>query len=222
MISLLALVVILAGFLLGVQPLLVIVVAAFVAGLGAHIAPLAILALLGKAYNANRFILAIYLILPVVGLLERRGLQAKARALVVDLRGATLGRLLAAYMLFRQISAGLGLISIAGHPQTVRPLLAPMAEAAAERAGPLDDAGRDRVRALAAATDNLGLLFGEDIFLAIGSILLMRGILLQYGITVEPLAMSLWAMPVAVAAFLIHGARLACMGRRQGKKDAAA
>ena len=217
MISLLSLVVILAGFLLGVQPLLVIVVAALVAGLGAHIAPLAILALLGKAYNANRFILAIYLILPVVGLLERRGLQRKARALVADLRGLTLGRLLAVYMLFRQISAGLGLISIAGHPQTVRPLLAPMAETAAEREGMLDDEARDKVKALAAATDNLGLLFGEDIFLAVGSILLMRGILLQYGITVEPLALSLWAIPVAVAAFVIHSARLAVMARRRAE-----
>lgn len=215
MISLLALVVILVGFLFGVQPLLVIVVAALVAGLGAHIAPLAILALLGKAYNANRFILALYLILPVVGLLEARGLQAKARALVADLRGLTLGRLLAVYMLFRQISAGLGLISIAGHPQTVRPLLAPMAEAAAEREGPLDDDARDKIKALAAATDNLGLFFGEDIFLAIGSILLMRGILLQAGISVEPLAMSLWAIPVAVAALVIHGARLALMARRK-------
>ncbi len=215
MISLIALVVILVGFLFGVQPLLVIVVAALVAGLGAHIAPLAILALLGKAYNANRFILALYLILPVVGLLEARGLQAKARALVADLRGLTLGRLLTAYMLFRQISAGLGLISIAGHPQTVRPLLAPMAEAAAEREGPLDDDARDKIKALAAATDNLGLFFGEDIFLAIGSILLMRGILLQAGISVEPLAMSLWAIPVAVAALAIHGARLALMARRK-------
>lgn len=72
--------------------------------------------------------------------------------------------------------SAVGLTSVAGHPQTVRPLVAPMAEAAAEAQGvALSDAQRDEIRAYAAATDNVGLFFGEDIFLAIRSILLMKG-----------------------------------------------
>ena len=55
-------------------------------------------------------------------------------------------------------------------PQTVRPLLAPMAEAAAGKIDPaLDDDERERVKALAAATDNVGLFFGEDVFIAFGA-----------------------------------------------------
>ena len=69
-------------------------------------------------------------------------------------------------------------------------------------------------KALAAATDNIGLFFGEDIFLAIGSILLMKAVLEGYGIRLEPLQLSVWAIPTAIAAFVIHGARLMLFDRR--------
>jgi uncharacterized membrane protein len=199
------------GFLLRFNPLLVIVVAAFVTGLAAGLDPLAVLARFGHAFNETRYVTAIYMVLPVIGLLERFGLQARARSLVGGLRGLTVGRLLAGYLVFRQLSAALGLTAVAGPAQTVRPLVAPMAEAAAERQG-ADDT--EQVRALAAATDNVGLFFGEDIFIAIGSILLMKGVLEGYGISIEPFHLSVWAIPTAIAAFLIHGARLWLLDRR--------
>ena len=96
----------------------------------------------------------------------------------------------------------------------MRPLVAPMAEVAAEQHGPLSEETRETVKAYAAATDNVGLFFGEDIFLAIGSILLMKGLLEQYGIILEPFALSVWAIPTAIAAFLIHGFRLWRLDRR--------
>jgi uncharacterized membrane protein len=115
--------------------------------------------------------------------------------------------------------AAVGLTSVAGHPQTVRPLVAPIAEAAAERqSGGLDPAEREEVRAWAAATDNVGLFFGEDIFLAIGSILLIKGLMEQYGIELEPFQLSVWAIPTAIAAFLIHGFRLWRLDRRLNRK----
>ncbi|MDP1027598.1 DUF969 domain-containing protein [Sphingomonas sp. KR1UV-12] len=205
------------GFLLRFNPLLVIVVAALVTGLAAGLDPLTVLARFGHAFNETRYVTAIYMVLPAIGLLERAGLQARARSLVAGLRGLTVGRLLAGYLLFRQISAALGLTAVAGHPQTVRPLVAPMAEAAAERQG---DADPERVRALAAATDNIGLFFGEDIFIAIGSILLMKGVLDGYGIHIEPFHLSVWAIPTAMAAFLIHGFRLWLLDRRLGRRPA--
>jgi uncharacterized membrane protein len=96
----------------------------------------------------------------------------------------------------------------------VRPLIAPMAEAAAEtKLGVLTVATRHRIRAYAAATDNIGLFFGEDIFIAIGSILLIRGFLEQNGVRVEPAALALWAIPTAICAFAIHGTRLLLLDR---------
>jgi uncharacterized membrane protein len=175
----------------------------------------AIISAFGKAFNDARYVSIVWIVLPVIGMLEAFGLQERARGLISGLKGATTGRLLAGYLLMRQATAALGLTSVAGHPQTVRPLVAPMAEAAAEKqAGALQDKQREEVKAFSAATDNIGLFFGEDIFLAIGSILLMKGLLEQYGIILEPFELSVWAIPTAIAAFLIHGFRLWLLDRR--------
>jgi uncharacterized membrane protein len=84
-----------------------------------------------------------------------------------------------------------------------------MCEATATRTlGALDDDTRERVRALAAATDNIGLFFGEDIFLAFGAVLLIQSFYKGQGIELEPVSIALWALPTAIAAFVIHGVRI--------------
>jgi uncharacterized membrane protein len=57
---------------------------------------------------------------------------------------------------------------------------------------------------MSAATDNVGLFFGEDIFVAFGAIVLMQTILQAEGIEVNPLHMALWGIPTAITAFIIH------------------
>ena len=215
MLTLLGVAVVVAGFAARFNPLLVVVIAALVTGVTAGLSPLAVIAALGKAFNDNRLVTVALLVYPVVGVAERAGLQERARMLISRFRGVSLAPFLIGYMAFRQITAALGLVSIAGQAQTIRPVVAPMAEAAVEvREGPLSDETRHDIRAQAAATDNIGLFFGEDIFLAIGSILLMVGVLAQEGIQLDPLQLSVWAIPSAVAAFLIHGARLLLYQRR--------
>ena len=203
------------GFALRFNPLAVVAVSAIATGLLGGMDFPKVLATLGKGFNDNRYITVVYIVLPVIGLLERYGLQQRARALIVRMRGATTGRLLLAYLGFRQIFAALGLTHVAGHAQTVRPLVAPMAVAAAEKEhGALDEATDERVKAMAAATDNVGLFFGEDIFIAIASILLIQGSLASFGIQLTPIQLSLWAIPTAICAFLIHGARLLRLDRQ--------
>jgi len=68
---------------------------------------------------------------------------------------------------------------------------------------------------MTAATDNVGLFFGEDIFFAIGSIVLIQQVLAADGYVLAPLELALWAIPSAIAAFLIHGARLWWWDRRR-------
>lgn len=211
MLTLLGVAVIVLGFALRFNPLLVVIAAALTSGLAAGLSPVEVLAAFGKAFNTNRYVTVAWLVLPAIAVLERAGLKEQARKTIQALRAATPGRILIAYLALRQISAALGMTQVAGHAQTVRPLVAPMAEAAAE---PLDEGRRDQVKAMTAATDNVGLFFGEDIFLAIGSILLIVGFLDQSGITVEPLHLSMWAIPSAIAAFVIHGGRLLLFDRK--------
>jgi uncharacterized membrane protein len=213
MLVLSGIVIIAAGFLLRFNPLLVVLVAAAASGLAAGMAPLAILAAFGKAFNDSRYVTVIYMMLPLIGLLERHGLQERARMLIAGMRGATAGRLLIFYMVFRQITAACGLNSVAGQAQTVRPLVAPMAEAAAQAQSGVERRDEE-VAAMSAATDNIGNFFGEDIFLAMGSVLLMKGVLEGEGISIAPFDLSVWAIPTAIAAALIHGFRLLRLDRR--------
>lgn len=203
------------GFALRFNPLLVVAVAAIATGLLGGMPFLKVLGVLGHGFNENRIVTLIYIVLPVIGLLERYGLQQQARALISRMRGATTGRVLILYLGFRQIFAALGLTSVAGQAQTVRPLVAPMAVAAAEKEhGELDEATAEHVAAMSAATDNVGLFFGEDIFIAISSILLVQGALKVYGIELTPFELSVWAIPSAICAFLIQAMRLLLLDRR--------
>ena len=216
---LLGIALVVVGFAFRFNPLLVVAVSAIATGLLGGMDFLKILGVLGKGFNDNRYVSIIYLVLPVIGLLERYGLQQRARTMIVRMRGATTGRLLVGYLAFRQVMAALGLIAVGGHAQMVRPLVAPMAEAAAEKAhGKLDEATLDRVKAMAAATDNVGVFFGEDIFIAIASILLIQGSLAGFGIQLTPFQLSVWAIPSAICAFIIHGTRALLLDRQLGRR----
>lgn len=218
MTPLLGLLVLVVGFIARINPLAVVLAAALTAGIAAEIEPLAVLAALGKAFNTNRYVSVLWIILPVVGLLERAGLRERAADIITASARLTAGRLLVLYLAFRQITAAIGLLSIAGHAQTVRPLIAPMAEAAARRARPdITVESLARIRAMAAATDNVGVFFGEDIFLAVASILLIKGVLETQGIIVQPFELAVWAIPSAILAFLVHGGRLLAMDCRIGR-----
>ena len=93
-----------------------------------------------------------------------------------------------------------------------------MALAAAEKQHrELTDEEADQVKSYAAATDNVGLFFGEDIFFAIGSIVLIQQTLATYGYDLAPLELALWAIPSAIGAFLIHGFRLWRFDKKLGR-----
>ncbi|WP_313034786.1 DUF969 domain-containing protein [Massilia alkalitolerans] len=203
---LLGVAVIVAGFLLRAHPVLVVVAACGVTGLAAAMPVESILASLGTAFVKTRN-LPLILLLPLaaIGLLERAGLRERAQAAIAQVASATAGRLLIVYLFARETSAAAGLTSLGGQASMVRPLVAPMAEAAAEtKYGKLPEPLRHRIRAMSAATDNVGLFFGEDIFVAFGAIVLMQTILNAEGIAVDPLHMALWGIPTAITAFIIH------------------
>jgi uncharacterized membrane protein len=148
-------------------------------------------------------------------------LREHAQRWMARLQGMTLARLLIGYLLLRQLLAMLGLTGIAGPAQTVRPLLAPMAEAAAEKIVPeLTDDDRDELRAVAAATDNVGRFFGEDVFIALGAVLLIQAFYTQHGIELTPLSIALWALPTAIAAFVIQSIHIWLYQRRLQRRAA--
>lgn len=202
--------VIVLGFVMRTHPVLVVVAACGVTGVAAAMPVEAILASIGSAFIKTRN-LPLILLLPLaaIGLLERFGLKEHAQASIAKIKSATTGRLLIFYLFVRELSAAFGLTSLGGHASMVRPLVAPMAEAAAElQNASLPEKMRYRIRAMAAATDNVGLFFGEDVFVAFGAIVLMTTILNAEGIAVNPLHIAMWGIPTAITAFIIHAWRL--------------
>lgn len=218
---LLGILIVVIGFALRLNPMLVVTVAAIATGMLAGMEVVEVIATFGKAFNDNRIIAIVFIVLPVIGLLERYGLQQRAAAVIRGFRNVTAGRLLILYLLYRQVTAAIGLHSTAGHAQTVRPLVAPMALAAAEKNhGTLSEQTQDKVKSYAAATDNVGLFFGEDIFFAIGSIVLVQQTLVPYGYNLAPLELAVWAIPTAFVAFAIHAFRLQRLDRQLGRAAA--
>ena len=117
----------------------------------------------GKFFIENRYMsMPIILTLPVIGILERYGLKERAEALIMKSKGATTGRVLMSYFTIRESSATLGL-NIGGHAQTVRPLVAPMAEGAQGKYGKLPEKLREKIKANATLAENTAW-FSEKIF----------------------------------------------------------
>jgi uncharacterized membrane protein len=206
---LLGILVVVVGFALRLNPMLVVTVAGLVTGFLGGMNLLEVLNAFGTGFAGSRSVSIFLLVLPVIGLVEHFGLQQQARRLVSRLARLSAGGILAGYMLVRQVTAAIGLLSIGGHAQTVRPLVAPMTEAAAQRRfGPLPEHVSQRLRAFAASVDNVGAFFGEDIFVAVGAVLLITSFVdTTYGYTLAPLDVALWAIPTAVVALLVHGTR---------------
>jgi uncharacterized membrane protein len=221
--TLVGILVVVVGFALRLNALLVVTVAGLVTGLASGLGPVEVVSAFGKAFVESRYVAIVWMVLPVIGLLERAGLKERARTVIAGIPAATTGRVLMIYFAIRQVTAALGLTSLGGHAQMVRPLVAPMAEAAAEnKFGPIPDRTRNHIRAHSAAVDNVAVFFGEDIFIAIGSILLIKGFLEQNGIHVEPAHLALWAVPTAVSAWLIHNTRLVLLDRSLKRELSAA
>jgi len=220
---LLGIAIVVVGFVRRYNPVAVVVVAGIVSGLLAGKSMGELLSLLGESFVSNRALLLFAFTLPAIGVLERAGLREHVQAWIGRLRGLTLTRLLVGYLGLRQLLSMLGLVDVAGHAQTVRPLLAPMAESAARKThGALSHEDNERVQALAAATENVGRFFGEDVFLAFGGVLLIQGFYAQNGIRLEPLQIALWALPTAIAAFVIQAVRIALFERSLRRRSGAA
>ena len=194
---------------LRVNPLAVVLTSALTTGWLAGITPLALLALIGENFRDKRFLMVFLLVLPLVATRESLGLREYLKRVMAARRETTLVSVLSSYFLVRQLASACGLTSLGGHPQSVRPLLVPLAESAAmQRWGVLKKAQIEKLKAFCAGTDNIALFFGEDVFLAFGAVLLIQATLKDYGIEAEALNISLWAIPTAILAAVIHLIRI--------------
>lgn len=206
MIKLIGVAIVVVGLGLRLNPLLVVISAGVSTGLVAGMGVMEILDAIGTAFVTNRYMSLFILTLPVIGLLERHGLREQAEQFILRLKGATAGRIMFLYMIFRQATNAVGL-QLGGHPTFIRPIISPMAEGAVAREKALPQNVLDEIRSMAASSENYGNFFGQLMFIASGGLLLIKGVMEQASYSVDLLTMALYAIPTAIAALLIGGFR---------------
>ena len=180
------------GLMLRFNALLVVVAAGFVTGLAGGLSINDIVGAIGEAFVKNRYMSLFILILPVIGLMERHGLRERAEILIGKINAAT-----------AEVTVAFG-INMSGMVAMVRPLIAPMSEAAVAQGRPVSQRTLDKVRGVAASADNIGNFFGQNLFLAAGGLLLIKGVMEQLGYSVELTDMVLYGLPTAVCAYIVN------------------
>jgi uncharacterized membrane protein len=203
------------GFVFRLNTLLTVLAAGVVTGLIAGFSFEEIMRMLGEFFIDNRFMtLPVILMMPVIGLLEKHGLQERAAALIKQAGAATAGRVLLLYQAMREGTSMLGL-NVGGHASMVRPLIAPMAEGAAQaRHGPLSEQATAAIRAQAAAAENTGNFFADDILVAVGPVLLMKGFFDSVGVEVNLMHLAWWGLPTALWVLAVGWWRCRALDRK--------
>ena len=204
LLRLIGVLIVIIGFALKVDTIATVVVAGLVTGLVAGMSFEEILTTLGNAFITNRTATLFVLTLPVIGLLERYGLKDKAVDFIEKFKTATTGRILSLYQAIRALAAAFSL-RIGGHPQFIRPLVHPMADAAARtRYGDLDDKTDDAIKGQAAAAENYGNFFAQNCFMgAAGTLLIVTTLNEQGYLDVTAQNIALWSIPVAVISVIV-------------------
>lgn len=204
------------GLALRLRTTIVVVAAAFVTGLAAGL-PLfsgdgrtGLIDMLGKAFADNRLVTLFIITLPAIGLAERHGLQIRAGEFIRKLRAATAGRLQITYQLFRIVHGLIG-IRLNGHPSFVRPLVYPMSIGAAVQQLRVKNAEAvpvevsEKIKAAAAAGENYGNFYGQNLSPVQAGVLLVYGTMLGLGVEIKLWDLVLYTIPV-VAASIVLGA----------------
>ena len=201
--KLVGILVVVAGFILKFDTMATVVAAGLVTGLVAGMSPMEILTTLGDAFLSNRTATLFVLTLAAIGLCERNGLKDKAVDLVRMMKSATTGRVLALWQVIRTMASAFSL-RIGGHPQFIRPLINPMAQGAAvARFGRIAPEEEDKIKGLAAATENYGNFFAQNCFMGSSGTLLIVSTLNEQGYQVDALQIAGQAVPIAVISVVV-------------------
>lgn len=199
--QLLGILIIVVGFILKLDTIAVVLSAGIVTGLLGHMNIVEILGTLGTTFVTQRAMALFLLLLPIIGISERYGLKERAAELIKNIKGMSSGRLVSLYQLIREIAIAAGVKL--GQSEFVRPLIEPMAQGAAiGKYGEVDEETEELIKVSAAAADNYGNFFAQNLFLANSGVLLIIGTLEELGYTVDALGIVNASIPIAIVALI--------------------
>lgn len=203
LLKLLGIVIVIVGFVMKMDSILIIMAAAIVTALVSGIDLVTLLETLGSSFVSNRSMCTFVIVFLVTGTLERNGLKQAASDLMTKFKNATAGVVIGIYGVFRLFFAAFN-ISFGGAAGFIRPIVMPMASAAVERDGkPIDPDHLEQLKGMAAGMDNVAWFFGQVLFVGTSGMLLVQSTLADLGYQVELLDLMMVQIPVAITAVAV-------------------
>jgi uncharacterized membrane protein len=220
LLKLIGVAIVIVGFILKKDTIAIVVLAGIATGLVARMSPLAILETLGSSFVTQRTATLFVLTLPIIGICERYGLKDKAVDFIRKFKNATTGRLISLYLVIRTAAAAFSL-RLGGHPQFVRPLINPMAQAAAAaKFGEVTEKTEDDIKGYSAASENFGNFFAQNCFMGASGTLLIVTTLTEQGQQVDALQIAMMSIPVAIIAAVVGTVHNLLLDRKMKKQYA--
>ena len=203
LLKLLGIVIVIVGFVMKMDSILIIMAAAVVTALVSGIDLVTLLETLGSSFVSNRSMCTFVIVFLVTGTLERNGLKQAASDLMTKFKNATAGVVIGIYGVFRLFFAAFN-ISFGGAAGFIRPIVMPMASAAVELDGkPIDPDHLEQLKGMAAGMDNVAWFFGQVLFVGTSGMLLVQSTLADLGYQVELLDLMMVQIPVAITAVAV-------------------
>ncbi len=203
MIKLLGVWIVVIGFALRLNNVMVVMLAALVTALVGGLGIEGLLTTLGTAFVANRSMCIFIAVMVLTGTLERNGLKHAAAHVISRIRSSTPGLVVAAYGVMRVILAAFN-VGLGGAAGFVRPVVVPMALGAGEAEGkePAEEHA-EALKGMAAGMENITWFFGQVLFVGGSAALLVQSTLAGLGYEVSLLSLARVEIPVALFATLV-------------------
>ena len=198
LLKLLGILIVVIGFVLKLESILIIMIAAIVTALVAGMDPVTFLETLGSSFVANRSMCVFVMVMVVTGTLERNGLKQAAANLMMKFKNASAGVVLAIYGVFRLVFAAFN-VSFGGVAGFVRPIVMPMATAAAKKNGKkISGKYEENLKGMASGMENIAWFFGQVLFVGTSGMILVQSTLAGLGYNVELVDLMKVQIPVAI------------------------
>ncbi|MGL5123340.1 MAG: 5-oxoproline transporter, DUF969 family subunit [Fusobacteriaceae bacterium] len=203
MLSLLGVLIVIVGFAMKKDSILIIITAAIVTAFTGGLGILGLLETMGKTFVANRAMAIFVMIMLVTGTLERNGLKEVAASLIGKLKNATPGKVIGAYGVMRIVFAAFN-VSFGGVAGFVRPIVLPMAIGAVEASGKIVNREHiEEIKGMSSGMENIAWFFGQVLFVGGSGALLVQSTLASLGYSVELVELAKVEIPVAIFALVL-------------------
>lgn len=201
--SLIGVLIVIVGFALRLDSILIVVVAMIVTALVSGLGIETMLEALGSSFVANRGMAIFIIIMLATGTLERNGLKESAARMIKKFKRVNTSAILMIYGVFRTVFAAFN-VSFGGVAGFVRPIVYPMMEGAVESKGlPDNEEYFEDLKGMSSAMENITWFFGQNLFIGGAGALLVQSTLKSLGYDVSLVRLMVVEIPVALVALVV-------------------